>query len=95
LSPWIEITIRVGGAAAVFAAMARGSSSPRAAHLIAGRAAHWPGNFSILAIDIVTVRLLVPLTAVGVALIAANARATDTVQRMNGRPRHAGGAFCF
>ena len=53
------------------------------------------GNFSILAIDIVTVRLLVPLTAVGVALIAADARATDTVQRMNGRPRHAGGAFCF
>jgi sterol desaturase/sphingolipid hydroxylase (fatty acid hydroxylase superfamily) len=40
-------------------------------HLIAGRAPRWPGNLGILAIDIVAVRLLVPLTAVGVALIAA------------------------
>jgi sterol desaturase/sphingolipid hydroxylase (fatty acid hydroxylase superfamily) len=36
-----------------------------------GRRPRWPGNFGILAIDIVAVRLLVPTAAVGVALIAA------------------------
>ena len=40
-------------------------------HLIAGRAPRWPGNLGILAIDVVAVRLLVRLTAVGVVLIAA------------------------
>jgi sterol desaturase/sphingolipid hydroxylase (fatty acid hydroxylase superfamily) len=39
--------------------------------LVAGRRPRWPGNLGILAIDILAVRLLVPTTAVGVALIAA------------------------
>ncbi|MCF8478020.1 MAG: sterol desaturase family protein [Pseudolabrys sp.] len=40
-------------------------------HLAAGRRPRWPGNLGILAIDIVAVRLLAPITAVGMALIAA------------------------
>jgi sterol desaturase/sphingolipid hydroxylase (fatty acid hydroxylase superfamily) len=36
-----------------------------------GRRARWPGNLGILVADIVAVRLLVPTTAVAVALIAA------------------------
>ena len=39
--------------------------------LTAGRKPRWTGNLGILAIDIVAVRLLVPTTAVGVALVAA------------------------
>jgi sterol desaturase/sphingolipid hydroxylase (fatty acid hydroxylase superfamily) len=71
LSPWLEITIRVGCYAAIFAGMALWECFAPRRHLIAGRAPRWPGNLGILAIDIVAVRLLVPLTAVGVALIAA------------------------
>lgn len=43
--------------------------APRRA-LLVGRTPRWPGNLGILALDILTVRLLVPTTAVGVALIA-------------------------
>jgi sterol desaturase/sphingolipid hydroxylase (fatty acid hydroxylase superfamily) len=72
LSPSLEITIRVGAAAAVFAAMAVWEWRAPRRQLTAGRAPRWPGNLGILAIDILAVRLLVPLTAVGVALVAAN-----------------------
>jgi sterol desaturase/sphingolipid hydroxylase (fatty acid hydroxylase superfamily) len=71
LSPGLEIAIRVGGAAAVFAAMALWEWFAPRRRLVAGRAPRWPGNLGILAIDIAAVRLLVPTTAVGVALIAA------------------------
>jgi sterol desaturase/sphingolipid hydroxylase (fatty acid hydroxylase superfamily) len=71
LSPGLELTIRVGGAAAVFAAMALWEWLAPRRHLIAGRRPRWPGNLGILAIDIVAVRLLIPTAAVGVALIAA------------------------
>jgi sterol desaturase/sphingolipid hydroxylase (fatty acid hydroxylase superfamily) len=46
--------------------------APRRA-LLVGRTPRWPGNLGILAIDILAVRLLVPLGAVGVALFV-NAR---------------------
>jgi sterol desaturase/sphingolipid hydroxylase (fatty acid hydroxylase superfamily) len=71
LSPSLEIAIRVTAAAVVFAAMALWEwRLPRRA-LGADRRRRWPGNLGILAIDIVAVRLLVPTTVVGVALLAA------------------------
>ena len=65
------IAVRVGAYAAVFAAMALWEWWAPRRKLTAGRKPRWPGNLGILAIDIVAVRLLVPTTAVGVALVAA------------------------
>ena len=71
MSPSLEIAVRVGWLAAVFAAMALWEWFAPRRHLTAGRRPRWPGNLGILAIDIIAVRLLVPTAAVGVALIAA------------------------
>ena len=71
MSPSLEIAVRVGGSAAVFAAMAMWEWFAPRRHLTVGRRPRWPGNLGILAIDIIAVRLLVPTAAVGVALIAA------------------------
>jgi len=71
MSPSLEIAVRVGCYAAVFAAMAVWEWLAPRRRLIAGRRPRWPGNLGILAIDIVAVRLLVPTAAVGVAVIAA------------------------
>jgi sterol desaturase/sphingolipid hydroxylase (fatty acid hydroxylase superfamily) len=71
LSPELEIVIRVGCYAAVFAAMALWEWRAPRRELTAGRARRWPGNLGILAIDIAAVRLLIPIATVGVALIAA------------------------
>lgn len=68
--PATEIAIRFGGAAVVFAAMALWEWLAPRRRLSVGRAPRWPGNLGILAIDILVVRLMVPLGAVGVALIA-------------------------
>jgi sterol desaturase/sphingolipid hydroxylase (fatty acid hydroxylase superfamily) len=71
LSPELAMAIRVGAAAAIFAALALWEwAAPRRA-LSAGRKPRWPGNLAILAVDIVAVRLLVPTAAVGAALVAA------------------------
>src|SRR5664280_3459754 len=72
MSPSLEIAVRVGGSAAVFAAMALWEWFAPRRHLTVGRRLRWPGNLGILAIDIIAVRLLVPTAAVGVALIAAD-----------------------
>ena len=70
MSPSLEIAVRLAGAAVVFGGMALWEwLAPRRA-LLVGRTPRWPGNLGILALDILTVRLLVPTTAVGVALIA-------------------------
>jgi sterol desaturase/sphingolipid hydroxylase (fatty acid hydroxylase superfamily) len=71
MSPSLEIAVRVGGAAVVFAAMALWEWLAPRRRLSVGRAPRWLGNLGILAIDIIAVRLLVPTAAVGVALIAA------------------------
>jgi sterol desaturase/sphingolipid hydroxylase (fatty acid hydroxylase superfamily) len=71
VSPSLEIAIRVGCYALVFAAMALWEWRAPRRKLSVGRRPRWPGNFGILAVDIATVRLLVPTAAVGVALIAA------------------------
>ena len=68
--PSLEIAVRVAGAAIVFGGMALWEwLAPRRA-LSVGRTPRWPGNLGILALDILAVRLLFPLGAVGVALFA-------------------------
>jgi sterol desaturase/sphingolipid hydroxylase (fatty acid hydroxylase superfamily) len=69
LSPSVEIAVRVGGSAVVFAGMALWEWLAPRRHMIAGRARRWPGNLGILAVDIAAVRLLAPTALVGVALI--------------------------
>jgi len=71
MSPSVEIAVRVGGAAVVFAIMALWEWYAPRRHLTAGRRPRWPGNLGILAVDIIAVRLFVPTAAVGVALFAA------------------------
>jgi sterol desaturase/sphingolipid hydroxylase (fatty acid hydroxylase superfamily) len=71
MSPSLEIAVRVGSYAVVFASLALWEWLAPRRRLTAGRRPRWPGNLGILAIDIVAVRLLVPTAAVGVALIAA------------------------
>jgi len=44
--------------------------APRRA-LMAGRRPRWPGNFGILVVDVLAVRILIPTAAVGAALFAA------------------------
>ena len=66
-----ELVIRIGAALGVFAAMALWEVlAPRRAMSI-GRARRWPGNLGILVLDALTVRLLIPVAAVGTAVIAA------------------------
>jgi sterol desaturase/sphingolipid hydroxylase (fatty acid hydroxylase superfamily) len=66
-----EVTIRVGAALGVFAVMALWELlAPRRAWRV-GRAPRWPGNLGILLLDAALVRLLFPVAAVGVAVIAA------------------------
>jgi len=66
-----ELAIRLGAALAVFAAMALWEIlAPRRAASV-GRAPRWPSNIAIVAIDAAAVRILIPVAAVGVAVIAA------------------------
>jgi sterol desaturase/sphingolipid hydroxylase (fatty acid hydroxylase superfamily) len=65
------MAIRIGAAVAVFAAMALWEWRAPRRQLKAGRRPRWPGNLGIWAIDSVLIRLLGPLTVVGVALAAA------------------------
>jgi len=71
LSPGLAIAIRVACYAVVFAAMALWEWRAPRRLLLAGRGPRWPHNLGIFAVDIAAVRLLVPTTAVAVALVAA------------------------
>ena len=71
MSSSLEIAVRVASYAVAFVAMALWEWLAPRRRLAAGRRPRWPGNLGILLIDIVAVRLLVPVTAVGVALLAA------------------------
>ena len=66
-----EFIIRIGAALGIFAVLAFWEVlSPRRDMLI-GRARRWPSNLGILVLDAVLVRLLIPVAAVGMAVIAA------------------------
>lgn len=71
IATWLEIVIRVGCYAAVFTGMTLWEWLAPRRRMTIGRRARWPGNLGILVADIVAVRLLVPITAVAAALIAA------------------------
>jgi sterol desaturase/sphingolipid hydroxylase (fatty acid hydroxylase superfamily) len=70
MSPGTAIAIRVGAAAAVFAAMALWEWLAPRRKLAVGRRPRWPGNLGIWLIDAAAVRLLGPVTVVGAALVA-------------------------
>ncbi|MBI4365579.1 MAG: sterol desaturase family protein [Deltaproteobacteria bacterium] len=72
MSSSLEIAVRVGGAALIFAALALWEWLAPCRALAVGRRPRWPGNLGILAVDIAAERLLVPTAAVGAALVAAS-----------------------
>src|SRR2546421_1756976 len=66
-----ELLIRVGAALCIFLALALWEVlAPRRAMLI-GRTRRWPSNLAIFVLDALLVRLLIPVAAVGIAVIAA------------------------
>ncbi|MGI8527321.1 MAG: sterol desaturase family protein [Pseudolabrys sp.] len=69
MTPAIEIVIRIGSFAAVLAAMTAWEWLAPRRRLLVGRKSRWPGNFGVLAADILLLRLLVPTAAFGVALV--------------------------
>jgi sterol desaturase/sphingolipid hydroxylase (fatty acid hydroxylase superfamily) len=71
MTPSAELAVRLAAFTGVFAVMALWEVvAPRRPWSV-GRAARWPSNLGVLAVDAVLVRLLVPTAAVGVALVAA------------------------
>src|SRR5262245_25224211 len=71
MSPTAELTIRLGAFAGVFLAMTLWELlAPRRPWAV-GRAARWPSNLGMVVVDALLVRLLIPVAAVGVALIAS------------------------
>ena len=65
-----EALVRLAFFIVVFAAMAIAeASAPRRARAL-DRAARWPGNLAIAAINTALVRVLIPATAVGAAMVA-------------------------
>ena len=67
MSPGFEIALRLTSAAAIFAAMALWEWR----RMLVGRKDRWIGNLGVLALDILAVRLIAPIAAVGAALLAA------------------------
>jgi sterol desaturase/sphingolipid hydroxylase (fatty acid hydroxylase superfamily) len=67
----IEPALRFGFAAMVFAVMAAWELLAPRRTLTIGRAARWPSNFGIVAVDVLLVRLIMPTAAIGVAFYAA------------------------
>jgi hypothetical protein len=65
-----EPLIRLSIFAAIFAVMAGWETlAPRRERKLA-RGARWPGNIGIVALDTILVRLVLPTSAVGLALLA-------------------------
>jgi sterol desaturase/sphingolipid hydroxylase (fatty acid hydroxylase superfamily) len=71
MDPSLEIALRLGCAAVVFAAMAAWELLAPRRPLSIGRLPRWPNNIGIVVVDALLVRLLIPTTAVGAALYAA------------------------
>jgi sterol desaturase/sphingolipid hydroxylase (fatty acid hydroxylase superfamily) len=65
-----ELFIRGGAAIAIFLALAMWEGLTPRRTLSVGRARRWPSNLGILLLDALLVRLLIPVAAVGVAVIA-------------------------
>jgi sterol desaturase/sphingolipid hydroxylase (fatty acid hydroxylase superfamily) len=67
----VEILVRIGAATLVFAGMALWELWSPCRTLAIGRKPRWPSNIGILIVDAMAVRLLIPVAAVGTAVIAA------------------------
>src|SRR5262252_2418090 len=65
-----EPLIRLGAFAGVFAAMAVWELLTPRRRPATGRNWRWPNNLGVMAVDVVLVRILLPITAVGLALFA-------------------------
>ena len=66
-----ELFVRVGAAVGIFLALALWEVFAPRRGLSIGRARRWPSNLAILVLDALLVRLMIPVAAVGVAVIAA------------------------
>ena len=66
-----EVAARFGIFLLVFAMLAAWELLAPRRPLAVGRLRRWPGNFGVLAVDVLAVRLLMPAAAVGAALYAA------------------------
>ena len=65
-----EPYVRLGAFGGVFAVMSIWEVlGPRRQQVI-GRAMRWPGNLGVVVVDTILVRLVFPITAVGLALVA-------------------------
>src|SRR5712691_5542926 len=69
--PSLEIALRLGAAAILFAALAGWELLAPRRRLAIGRGRRWPHHLDILAVDAALVRLLIPTATVGAALYAA------------------------
>lgn len=65
-----ETALRLGGFASIFAAMALWELLAPRRRQAFGRTRRWPSNIGVVVLDTLLVRLLFPITAVGVALLA-------------------------
>src|SRR3970040_762718 len=65
-----EPLIRLGSFAGIFAAMALRHPLPPPPRQATGRSRRWPSNLGIVALNTLLVRLVFPVAAVGVALLA-------------------------
>jgi sterol desaturase/sphingolipid hydroxylase (fatty acid hydroxylase superfamily) len=71
MTPTGELTVRLAAFLGVFIAMAIWEVvAPRRTPSV-GRLARWPGNLGIVVVDALLVRLLIPVVATGMAVIAA------------------------
>ncbi len=66
----LEIALRLAAFGGVFAIMALWEFIAPRRHLLVGRKPRWPSNLAIVALDAALVRLLIPLAAVGTAILA-------------------------
>jgi sterol desaturase/sphingolipid hydroxylase (fatty acid hydroxylase superfamily) len=71
MAPTIELAVRIAAFAGVFSVMMAWELLAPRRPLGVGRLPRWPNNLGILVLDAVAVRLLIPVAAVGVAVIAA------------------------
>jgi len=71
MTPGLELALRLGIAATIFALLALWELAAPRRKLSVGRLKRWPGNIGIVVVNVVLVRLLVPTAAVGAALYAA------------------------
>jgi len=71
MEPGLELTIRMTAAASLFAGLAAWEFLAPRRQLAVGRRPRWPNNIGIWIVDALTIRLVIPTAAVGMAMLAA------------------------